>query len=237
MIPKKIHYCWFGRAAKPRLAEKCIKSWKKYCPHYEIIEWNEDNFDVNLNPYTKMCYTQKKYAFLSDYIRLLIVYRYGGIYLDTDVEIIKPFDDLLDRGAFLGFENDQYVNTGVGFGAEAGHILVKKMLEEYNPYLSGDNGTAGCPILNTSALLREGLKQDGTLQQINGAVIYPKEYFNPLESTTGKLLKTENTYSIHWYSMSWLPLGQRLKSKVTKVFHRLFGTECFRFLINEDKDK
>ena len=91
MIPKKIHYCWFGRAAKPRLAEKCIKSWKKYCPDYEIIEWNEDNFDVNLNPYTKMCYTQKKYAFLSDYIRLLIVYRHGGIYLDTDVEIIKSF--------------------------------------------------------------------------------------------------------------------------------------------------
>lgn len=182
-----------------------------------------------------MCYTQKKYAFLSDYIRLLIVYRHGGIYLDTDVEIVKPFDDLLDCRAFFGFENAQYVNTGEGFGAEAGGIIVKKMLEEYNPYLSGDNETAGCPILNTAALCKEGLKQDGTLQKINGAVIYPKEYFNPLESTTGKLFKTENTYSIHWYSMSWLPQRQRLKSKVTKVFHRLFGTDCFRFLINEDK--
>ena len=227
MIPKKIHYCWFGRGEKPKLAQKCIKSWKKYCSGYEIIEWNEDNFDINLNPYTKMCYEQKKYAFLSDYIRLVVVYRHGGIYLDTDVEIIKPFDDLLDCEAFFGFENEQYVNTGEGFGAEAENMLVKKMEEEYEPYLSGDKGTAGCPILNTAALCREGLLQDGNLQQIKGAVSYPKDFFNPLESTTGKLVKTDNTYSIHWYSMSWLPFQQRIKSKITKVFHRWFGTDCF----------
>lgn len=237
MIPKKIHYCWFGRAAKPRLAEKCIKSWKKYCPHYEIIEWNEDNFDVNLNPYTKMCYTQKKYAFLSDYIRLLIVYRYGGIYLDTDVEVLKPFDRLLNAEAFFGFENCQYVATGLGFGAAKKNELVKAMLEEYKPYIDGEHGTVGCPILNTEALCKAGLKQNGQLQYIDKATIYPKEYFNPLESTTGKLVKTENTYTIHWYSMSWLTPEQRLKSRITKIFHRLFGTKCFQFLKGGDKNR
>lgn len=118
MIPRKIHYCWFGRGEKPRLAQKCIASWKKYCPDYEIIEWNEDNFDVNRNAYTQMCYKEKKYAFLTDYLRLLIVEEHGGIYFDTDVEAVRSFDELLDNPAFFGFENDRFVNTGEGFGAE-----------------------------------------------------------------------------------------------------------------------
>ncbi len=100
MIPRKIHYCWFGRGEKPRLAQKCIASWKKYCPDYEIIEWNEDNFDVNRNAYTQMCYKEKKYAFLTDYLRLLIVEEHGGIYFDTDVEAVRSFDELLDNPAF-----------------------------------------------------------------------------------------------------------------------------------------
>ena len=99
MIPRKIHYCWFGRGEKPRLAQKCIASWKKYCPDYEIIEWNEDNFDVNRNAYTQMCYKEKKYAFLTDYLRLLIVEEHGGIYFDTDVEAVRSFDELLDNPA------------------------------------------------------------------------------------------------------------------------------------------
>ena len=118
MIPRKIHYCWFGRGKKPRLAQKCIASWKKYCPDYEIIEWNEDNFDVNRNAYTQMCYKEKKYAFLTDYLRLLIGEEHGGIYFDTDVEAVRSFDELLDNPAFFGFENDRFVNTGEGFGAE-----------------------------------------------------------------------------------------------------------------------
>lgn len=101
MIPRKIHYCWFGRGEKPRLAQKCIASWKKYCPDYEIIEWNEDNFDVNRNAYTQMCYKEKKYAFLTDYLRLLIVEEHGGIYFDTDVEAVRSFDELLDNPAFF----------------------------------------------------------------------------------------------------------------------------------------
>ena len=113
MIPKKIHYCWFGRNEFPPKAQKCLASWKKYCPDYEIVEWNEDNFDVNQNAYTKMCYEQKKYAFLTDYIRLVVLEEHGGIYFDTDVEAVRSFDDLLDQPAFFGFEDNDHVNTGV----------------------------------------------------------------------------------------------------------------------------
>lgn len=141
MIPKKIHYCWFGHGEKPKLAKKCIASWKKYCPDYEIIEWNEDNFDVNMNPYTQMCYEQKKYAFLSDYVRLLVVYEHGGIYFDTDVEVVQNIDFLLSDEAFIGCEIDGtdekngIVNTGQGFGSTTKSLAVKAMLEEYNMLL------------------------------------------------------------------------------------------------------
>lgn len=227
MIPKVIHYCWFGRGEKPKLAKKCIASWKKYCPGYEIIEWNEDNFDVNRNAYTKMCYEQRKFAFLTDYVRLLVIAEHGGLYFDTDVEVIRPFDDLLDCTAFFGFENDDYVNTGEGFGAEAGNLVVQQMLQEYDSLLDGKHGMIGCPHLNTAALLKCGLKPTGKKQIINGALVFPQEYFNPLDSATGKLGKTEHTYSIHWYSMSWLPWRKRLISKLTRPLHRVFGVNCF----------
>mgnify|MGYP001780597132 FL=1 len=118
MIPKKIHYCWFGRGIKPELARKCIQSWEKYCPDYEIIEWNEDNFDINQYPYLRWCYENRKWAFLSDFARLLVVYQNGGIYFDTDVELIRTPDELLMCNAFYGFENDENIATGLGFGAE-----------------------------------------------------------------------------------------------------------------------
>lgn len=119
MIPKKIHYCWFGMGEKPELAKKCIQSWKKYCPDYEIIEWNEDNFDIDQYPYLRWCYDNKKWAFLSDFARLLVVYQNGGIYFDTDVELIKTPDELLGCNAFFGFENDKNIATGLGFRASA----------------------------------------------------------------------------------------------------------------------
>lgn len=227
MIPKKIHYCWFGRGKLPRKAKKCIASWKKYCPNYEIIEWNEDNFDVNQNSYTKMCYEQKKYAFLTDYIRLVVVEKHGGIYFDTDVEVIRSFDDLLDCSAFFGFENNEYVNTGIGFGSEAGNKVLEQMIKEYDQLLDGNNGTIMCPRLNTDALLKFGLKLSGKRQEIDKTIIYPVEYFNPLNSNTGVLNKKNNTYSIHWYSMSWLSLPKRLRSKITRPLHRMLGEEFF----------
>lgn len=223
MIPKKIHYCWFGRGEKPKLARRCIASWKKFCPDYEIIEWNEDNFDINTNAYTKMCYEQKRYAFLTDYLRLLIIQEHGGVYFDTDVEVVKPLDDLLDCGAFFGFETDRYVNTGEGFGAEAGHPVVRQMLKEYEPLLDGIHGTVGCPHLNTDALLKFGLEQNGRLQNLGDVTVYPADYFNPYDDPTGILTKTENTYSIHWYGKSWMDKGTVLRSKLSKPLHRILN--------------
>lgn len=151
MIPKKIHYCWFGKKELPAKAVRCINSWKKYCPDYEIIEWNEDNYDVYQNPYTAYAYDNKKFAFLSDYARLQIVLKEGGLYFDVDVEIVRPLDELLDHKAFFGFETEEYVNTGLGFGAEANNTIVACMLREYDQLLDGTHGTIGCPILNTTA--------------------------------------------------------------------------------------
>lgn len=233
MIPKKIHYCWFGRGEKPKLAKKCIFSWRKFCPDYEIIEWNEDNFDINYNAYTKMCYEQKKYAFLTDYVRLLVIEKYGGIYFDTDVEIIRTLDELLNSTAFFGFETKDFVCTGLGFGAETGNEIIQEMIHTYEPFIDGQHGTIGCPILNTEALTKFGLKKNGELQQVKNATVYPIDYFNPLNSATGELKKTRNTYSIHWYSMSWLPQRKRLVSKFTRPFHRLFGVDCFSFIKNK----
>lgn len=228
MIPPKIHYCWFGRNELPSKAKKCIASWKRYCPDYEIIEWNEDNFDVCQNSYTRFTYENKKYAFLSDYARLLIIYQEGGIYFDVDVEVVRSLDDLLKEKAFLGFETEQYINTGVGFGAEAGNRVVKGMLDEYNCLLKGDSGTIGCPVLNTAALTRLGLIQNGKLQNVSGATVYPVEYFNPYDDPTGKLNKTENTYSIHWFAKSWLSKRAVVRSSLMKPVHRLLGKDFFR---------
>lgn len=230
MIPKKIHYCWFGRNPKPKLAEKCIASWKKYCPDYEIIEWNEDNFDVEKYPYAKYCLDNKRYAFLSDFVRLVVVSEQGGLYFDTDVEVVKSLGDLLKYEAFYGFETDEYVASGLGFGAEKGQTTLMKMLEEYDG-LKEENGTFelnGCPVLNTAALVKLGLQQNGKEQEVEGAHIFPPEYFNPFEDATGLLKTTKNTFSIHWYAKSWMSRKKILRSKLTRPLHRLLGTDFFR---------
>ena len=223
MIPKRIHYCWFGRAEKPKLATKCIDSWKKYCPDYEIIEWNEDNFDINLNAYTKMCYEQKKYAFLSDYVRLLVVFKHGGIYFDTDVEVVKSFDDLLLHKAFFGFETTDFVNTGQGFGAESSDEIVEQLITKYDLVLDGLHGVIGCPVLNTKALVEYGFTMDGVFQQKNDVVVLPKDYFNPFDDNTGVLKITDNTYSIHWYGKSWMDRKVIFRNKVSRIVHRIFN--------------
>lgn len=221
MIPKKIHYCWFGRGEKSDKAKKCIASWSRLCPDYEIIEWNEDNFDIHLNPYTEMCYEQRKFAFLSDYARLWILEREGGLYFDVDVEVIRSFDSLLTHSAFFGFETDEFINTGVGFGTEAGHPVLLAMLAAYDPLLDGAHGTIGCPILNTQALEAFGLVKNGQTQEVGGAVIYAADYFNPYDDILGKLCKTENTYSIHWFAKSWMRGSAILRSTLSKPWHRL----------------
>lgn len=233
MIPKKIHYCWFGGKELPDLAKKCIASWQKHCPDYEIIRWDESNFNLDQIPYTRWCYDHKKWAFLSDYVRLAVVAEQGGVYLDTDVELVQPLDPLLQYEAFLGFENESNVATGLGFGAEPHHSAVEAMRRQYLQLEKDENGDfalQACPALNTAALLPFGLRLDGSRQNVAGAEILPIDYLNPYDDATGILHRTKNTVGIHWYSKSWISKGLILRSKLARPFRRVFGKNCFRWL-------
>lgn len=209
MIPKTIHYCWFGRNPKPELAEKCIKSWKKYCPNYEIIEWNEDNYDLSSAPlYVRQAYEAKKWAFVTDYVRLHVVYDQGGIYLDTDVELIKSLDSLLCHQAYFGFEDGVHIATGLGFGAVSKHPILKEIMDDYEgiPFLlvDGSFDTETCPSRNTKIVLRHGLRQDDSMQILEGDIlILPSMYLCPLSYETGKRRFSTKTVSIHWFDASW----------------------------------
>ena len=230
MIPKIIHYCWFGRGNKPRLSQKCIESWNKYCPDYEIIEWNEDNYDVLKTPYTRYCYENKKWAFLSDYVRLDVVYENGGVYFDTDVEVIASIEQLLEHNAFFAFENAENIATGLGFGAEKNSRYVKAMMEQYDFDEEAQVILRGCPALNTSALLPYGVRTDGSYQNIDGLIILPIDYMNPYDDPTGRLSITDHTVSIHWYTKSALSKKSVIRSKLTRPLHRIFGADCFQWL-------
>ena len=208
MIPKMIHYCWFGRNPKPKSVEKCIKSWKKYCPDYQIIEWNEDNYDVTKIPYMKAAYEAKKWGFATDYARLDIIYNHGGIYVDTDVELLKSYDSLLEYAGFAGFETEKYVASGLGIGAEKGNLIIQKLLENYEALdpvqKDGSLKFLTCPRVDTDVLVELGLKKDGTMQMIGGNFcVLPTEYLCPKDFGDGLIRKTKNTISIHHYDSSW----------------------------------
>ena len=228
MIPKIIHYCWFGGKPLPKLARKCKKSWEKFFPDYEIKEWNEGNFDVNLLPYTKYCYEHKLWAYLSDYVSLAVVEKEGGLYFDTDVEVVKkPIELLTSCQAYFGWETNEFINTGLGFAAEAHHPAVKTMMVMYDRLVVNGNYVfdtmQGCPQLNTKALLPFGLKQDGTEQYVCDARILPIEYLCPFHDATGKLRKTNDTISIHWFSKS--PHGKMAawRMKIMRPLRRWLG--------------
>lgn len=215
-IPKKIHYCWFGKNTKPQLAEKCIESWKHFCPDYELIEWNETNVDLNACPdYVQKAYAMKKWAFVTDYIRLKVVYENGGIYLDTDVELLRPLDALLYPRAFLGCEGTEFANTGLGFGAEAGHPFLLANMAVYeglNPIDENGNFVSSpCPHYTTAVLKKLGV--EFPIEQItegpDGLVIYPNCFFNPYDWKSEKLNLSKDTVSIHHYSGSWMTELQR----------------------------
>lgn len=231
MIPKVINYCWFGRNPLPESAIKCINSWKKFLPDYEIKEWNEDNFDVNIIPYTQEAYASKKYAFVSDYARFWILYNYGGLYFDTDVEIIKSIDDIVERGPFMGVEveatsrgNTPLVAPGLGLGVNPGLGLYGKMLDRFQNldfYMEDGSIQTYTMIPIISELLREGgLFAKNEVQCVEGVWIYPSDYFNPLDAATGKLNITPNTRSIHWYMASWLPAQPIWKKRIKQWVRR-----------------
>lgn len=215
MIPKVIHYCWFGGNPLPEDAKKCIASWKKYFPDYEIKECNESNFDVNCCPYVKGAYEQKKYAFVSDYARFWVLYKEGGVYFDTDVEVIRNMDHIIDAGNFMGIEKSLAtqnsdsgemigVNAGLGMGCEANSQFLKEMLDLYEskPSFTFDEGTI---VHHTTWTLQKyGFVNEHKFQEVAGFKIYPADYFCPMDSTTGLVTLTDNTVSIHHYSCSWV---------------------------------
>ncbi len=208
MIPKKIHYCWFGGSTKPESVIKCIESWKKYCPDYELIEWTENDIDITDNKYTKQAYEMKAWGFVPDYLRLLIIYNHGGIYLDTDVQIIKSFDSLLSLNAFAGFEDKEYVNLGSGFGAEKEFPFLKMHMEQYKnlSFINEDStlNRTPSPQYTTQLLKEHSLNEcNGTIQNVYGVTIFPPEYFCPKDFETGFVRITKNTYSIHQFDGSW----------------------------------
>lgn len=202
-IPKKIHYCWFGGNPLPKSAVKCINSWKKYCPDYKIIEWNETNFDTNCNAYCAEMVKRKKWAFLTDYVRLKVIYEHGGIYLDTDVQVIRPLNELVEKGPYMGFENTGRVATGLGFAAEAGNLLIWENMVYYE-MLTDFSELKSCPFITTEVLRRHGLSEDVTrIQTIDEMTIYPEEFLCPKNERTGLTTVTKNTYSIHQFDASW----------------------------------
>lgn len=209
MIPKIIHYCWFGGKPLPELAQKCIESWKKNCPGYEIKRWDETNFDINCCDYVREAYEAKMWAFVSDYARFKILYENGGVYFDTDVELIKPIDDIIAKGSFMGLEksNKAYTAPGLGLAVNAGLGLAKEVLDSYhNSHFEKDeNGSYETVVTRvTNIILKHGDINRDKITEIAGITIYPPEYFCPLNYYTGEMNITENTRSIHHYMASWV---------------------------------
>lgn len=223
MIPKVIHYCWFGGNPLPKSAQKCIASWRKYLPDYEIKEWNESNFDVNIIPYTAEAYKAKKYAFVSDYARFWILYKYGGLYFDTDVEVIKNMDDIIAKGPFMGCENEAKPGaTPAQLGVAPGLGLYGEILNWYNTHhFITWTGVIEKNVVDitTEILNKNGIEilDDGILRS-SGILIYPKEYFCPKDYITGEMNITDKTKSIHHYSATWLEKKYGLKAKLYKRF-------------------
>ena len=228
VIPKRIHYCWFGGKPLNQLGEKCLASWKKYFPDYEIVEWNESNFDVNCCQYVKEAYEAKKWAFVSDYARFKILYDQGGVYFDTDVEVIKSFDDILEKGNFMGCENKvSAVNPGLGLAVAPGLGLIKEILEDYekDSFLNSDGSLDLTTIVTrtTNILKRHGLQNINEIQTVAEIDIYPVDYFCPIDMSSGKLVITKNTHSIHRYAGSWETNGNKFRGKVYRLISRTFG--------------
>lgn len=217
VIPKKIHYCWFGKNKVPDEYLQYMETWKKYCPDYEIIRWDEQNYDMTKNEYLKQTYNNKKWAFVSDYARVDVVCQYGGVYLDTDVELLKSFDEFLKWDMFCGFENSKDINWGLGFGAVQGHEILREVLKVYEHMnIINNDGSLNlvkCPIIQSSVMSKYGFVLDGSPQEKGYVAVYPKEFFSPYSYKKGFGRITANTHSIHHYSASWIEEEKKTQNK------------------------
>lgn len=239
MIPKTIHYCWFGRGPKPELALKCIESWKEFCPDYELVEWNEDNFDINSNLYVKQAYEARKFAFVTDYVRLYAMYTQGGIYMDTDVMLLKRLDSYLEGKGFCGFESETKINTGLLAGVK-GFPLLKDFLAYYDTarFVKEDGSfdmTTNVEVI-TELLCQKGLIPNGAYQEVAGMTIYPKNVFCPEHKKLEDLEYMADTATIHYFAGSWKSEKTRKREesrwwkimiipgmKISKMMTSLFG--------------
>lgn len=223
MIPKIVHYCWFGKSKKPKKIEKCIDSWKKFLPDYEIVEWNETNFDVYQNKYTEDAYNAGKYAFVSDLARLQALFRYGGIYLDTDVMVFKKFDSIFNQKCVFGFEEKQYIATSF-IACEPMNPFIGEFIEYYTIAQFGDFKTNVEVI--TELLEKKGLIRNNQRQVLDdGISIYPQEYFSPYDYINCKMNKTENTICAHLYFVSWARKCEKINRIIKTIMVKVVGVK------------
>ena len=225
IIPKKIHYCWFGNNPIPEKNLLWMESWKKYCPDYEIICWDESNYDITKNNYMYEAYKAKKWGFVPDYARLDIIYNYGGIYLDTDVELISSLDDLLYQCAFAGVDSTQLISLGLGFGAVKNCEIIGELLELYSSLLfkksDGSLNIISAPKLQKDFFATKGFNNNGTYQIVKDLTVYPEKVLSPKDNTTGIILTTQHTKAIHHYDASWVSVERK---RSIEYLHRLFST-------------
>lgn len=233
LIPKTIHYCWFGKKKLPKSIKKNIISWKKYCPDFQIKEWNETNFDIESNSFVVQAYNKKAWAFVSDFARLDIIYKYGGIYLDTDVEIIRNIDDLLINNAFVGLQRDGLLcNTGLGFGAESGNEVIKRMRDSYLNLHFSDPKSLACPYLNDPVIRSLGYTNSETPIKLQSITVYPPEFFDPLAPGFVDDLISKSTYTIHHYDASWQSYNEKIKRKIIKKIGQRKVNQVKKILFN-----
>ena len=235
MIPKKIHYCWFGKGKKSQLAENCIRSWKKFCPDYELIEWNEDSFDVFSNRYTMEAFKERKWAFITDYVRLYAIYNYGGIYMDTDVEVTKSLDGFLKNKAFSGFEDYDCIPTGI-MASEKENKWIKKLLDYY--YDKSFYNDEGKPDLTTNVITITNLTKmnypiilNNSLQIFEDFTIYPKDFFCPKSYKTGQIEITNNTHTIHHFLGSWMSDEEKKIKEYHQALYKYFPKKTVPILV------
>ena len=235
MNNKTIHYCWFGGNPKSRLIKKCINSWKRYLPDYDIMEWNESNFDIHCCRYVEEAYNAKKWAFVSDYVRVYVLNKYGGVYFDTDVELLKPLDLLEQYENIIAFEDASHLNNGLVFSCKPNNDFCKWMLDSYHNdcFVLKDgsfNLYTECQRC-TDYFESKGLVLEDKLQVVDGYTVFPTEYFCPYRA--GDALKiTNNTYSIHHYNASWLSKKQRIK----RVLYKLAGKKGTKTIVSIKKE-